>query len=109
MSNESRGTQDRSLFDLQGLAGTNKHIGGFQATEELLAMCHFQEAQRVLGVGWRSCWLRCSSSQKDMMSRPFWHDIPSAGVLDRATCRAAAPTARAKDLWVGCQYSGYGR
>lgn len=51
MSNESRGNQEISFFDLQGLAGTSKHIGGFQATEELLAMCHFQEAQEVLEVG----------------------------------------------------------
>jgi SAM-dependent methyltransferase len=43
--------EEISYLDLQGLAGVSKHSGGFPATEELLAMCHIQDAQEVLEVG----------------------------------------------------------
>lgn len=40
-----------SCLDLQALAGITKHTGGFPATEELLAMCHIQDAKEVLEIG----------------------------------------------------------
>jgi SAM-dependent methyltransferase len=51
MSEETTVNEDISYLDLQGLAGVSKHTGGFPATEELLAMCHIQDAQEVLEVG----------------------------------------------------------
>jgi SAM-dependent methyltransferase len=51
MSNEININDDISYLDLQGLAGVSKHTGGFPATEELLAMCHIEDAQEVLEVG----------------------------------------------------------
>jgi SAM-dependent methyltransferase len=51
MSEEIKVNDDMSYLDLQGLAGVSKHTGGFPATEELLAMCHIEDAQEVLEVG----------------------------------------------------------
>jgi SAM-dependent methyltransferase len=43
--------KDVSYLDLQGLAGVSKHTGGFPATEELLSMCHIEDASEALEVG----------------------------------------------------------
>jgi len=45
--------QDSGLkyLDVQAMAGITKHTGGFPATEELLAMCHIEEAREVLEIG----------------------------------------------------------
>lgn len=40
-----------SYIDLQAYAGVSKHLGGFEATNELLSLCHIEEAQEVLEVG----------------------------------------------------------
>lgn len=40
-----------SYLDLQAYVGITKHNGGFAATNELLALCHIQGAQKVLNVG----------------------------------------------------------
>jgi ubiquinone/menaquinone biosynthesis C-methylase UbiE len=40
-----------SYLDFQAQVGITKHMGGFAATDELLALCHIQEAREVLNVG----------------------------------------------------------
>jgi ubiquinone/menaquinone biosynthesis C-methylase UbiE len=39
------------FLDMQAAVGVTKHVGGFAATDELLALCHFQDAREVLNVG----------------------------------------------------------
>ena len=39
------------FFDMQAAVGITKHMGGLEATRELLALCHVQEAHEVLDVG----------------------------------------------------------
>lgn len=51
MSEETTVNEEISYLDLQGLAGVSKHSGGFPATEQLLAMCHIEDAQEILEVG----------------------------------------------------------
>lgn len=40
-----------SYLDFQGYVGVTKHNGGFAATDELLALCHVQDAKQALNVG----------------------------------------------------------
>jgi SAM-dependent methyltransferase len=40
-----------SYLDMQAYVGITKHNGGFGATDELLALCHIEEAREVLNVG----------------------------------------------------------
>src|SRR5512135_3163962 len=39
------------FLDMQADVGVTKHIGGFAATNELLALCRIEEAREVLNVG----------------------------------------------------------
>ena len=43
--------QEPTYLDVQAQVGITKHIGGFEATDELLALCHIEEGQEVLYVG----------------------------------------------------------
>jgi len=40
-----------SYLDVQAYVGITKHNGGFEATNELLSLCHIADAQEVLNVG----------------------------------------------------------
>ena len=40
-----------TYLDLQAYAGVTKHMGGFEATNELLALCHIENVQQILDVG----------------------------------------------------------
>jgi len=42
---------EMTYLDLQAYAGVTKHMGGFEATNELLSLCHIKNAQEVLDVG----------------------------------------------------------
>lgn len=42
---------DTGFLDMQAEVGITKHMGGFEATDELLALCHVEEAREVLYVG----------------------------------------------------------
>lgn len=42
---------DAGFLDMQGQVGVTKHIGGYQATNELLSLCHIEDARQVLNVG----------------------------------------------------------
>lgn len=42
---------DNSYLDIQAEVGITKHMGGFEATNELLTLCHIAEAREVLYVG----------------------------------------------------------
>jgi ubiquinone/menaquinone biosynthesis C-methylase UbiE len=44
-------TQTPTYLDVQAEVGITKHLGGFTATDELLALCHVAEAKEVLYVG----------------------------------------------------------
>ena len=46
--NDTPGIQ---YLDMQAYVGITKHNGGFAATNELLSLCHIEEAQEVLNVG----------------------------------------------------------
>lgn len=46
--NDQTGTK---FLDMQAAVGITKHIGGFEATQELLSLCHIENAQQVLNVG----------------------------------------------------------
>jgi arsenite methyltransferase len=38
-------------LDLQAEVGITKHVGGFAATDQLLSLCHIENAKEVLNVG----------------------------------------------------------
>ncbi len=40
-----------TFLDMQAEVGVTKHIGGFDATNELLSLCHIEQAREVLNVG----------------------------------------------------------
>jgi arsenite methyltransferase len=40
-----------TYLDLQAYAGVTKHMGAFEATNELLSLCHVKNAQEALDVG----------------------------------------------------------
>jgi ubiquinone/menaquinone biosynthesis C-methylase UbiE len=42
---------DTKFLDMQANVGITKHIGGFDATNELLSLCHIEDAREVLNVG----------------------------------------------------------
>jgi arsenite methyltransferase len=42
---------DTKFLDMQASVGVTKHIGGFEATDELLSLCHIENAREVLNVG----------------------------------------------------------
>jgi arsenite methyltransferase len=42
---------ETKFLDMQADVGVTKHIGGFDATDELLSLCHIAQAQEVLNVG----------------------------------------------------------
>src|SRR5512139_985448 len=49
VQNNARSAID--YLDFQATVGVTKHNGGFAATDELLALCHVQDARQVLNVG----------------------------------------------------------
>ncbi len=44
-------TRSAAFFDMQAAVGISKHVGGFEATRELLALCQAEQAREVLDVG----------------------------------------------------------
>ena len=38
-------------LDMQAYVGISKHVGGLEATNEPLALCHIEAAREVLNVG----------------------------------------------------------
>jgi arsenite methyltransferase len=43
--------QESTYLDVQAQVGITKHIGGFEATDTLLALCHVETARELLYVG----------------------------------------------------------
>jgi len=39
------------FLDMQARVGVTKHVGGIEATDELLSLCHIEDAREVLNVG----------------------------------------------------------
>lgn len=42
---------DVRYLDMQAEVGITKHVGGFAATDELLSLCHIENAKEILNVG----------------------------------------------------------
>jgi arsenite methyltransferase len=51
MINNMNDQADTKFIDMQAAVGVTKHIGGFEATNELLSLCHIEDARKVLNVG----------------------------------------------------------
>jgi arsenite methyltransferase len=51
MGAKNRAQADAGFLDMQAEVGVTKHIGGSAATDELLSLCHIEQAQEVLNVG----------------------------------------------------------
>src|SRR5512136_1008784 len=51
MSAQENAHEEAKYLDMQAVVGVTKHIGGFEATNELLSLCHIEQAQEVLNVG----------------------------------------------------------
>ena len=51
MTTEKNAALGVSFLDMQAHVGVTKHIGGFEATNELLSLCHIEEASQVLNIG----------------------------------------------------------
>ena len=53
MATEKSTRLDMNFLDMQAHVGVTKHMGGFEATNELLSLCHIEDAHQVLNVGCR--------------------------------------------------------
>jgi ubiquinone/menaquinone biosynthesis C-methylase UbiE len=51
MNTQKNARADAKFLDMQAEVGVTKHIGGFDATNELLSLCHIGDAREVLNVG----------------------------------------------------------
>ena len=51
MATEKDVSSDVGFLDMQAHVGITKHVGGIEATDELLSLCHIQDAHEVLNVG----------------------------------------------------------
>jgi len=51
MNTQKNAQADAKFLDMQAEVGVTKHIGGFEATNELLSLCHIEVAREVLNVG----------------------------------------------------------
>jgi ubiquinone/menaquinone biosynthesis C-methylase UbiE len=47
----STGEDEPTYLDIQAEVGITKHMGGYEATDELYRLCHLDEAEEVLDVG----------------------------------------------------------
>jgi len=97
-SNRTEGEQH--FFDYAAEAGLTKHLGGLEATEELVELCHIGEGSRVLdvgcGAGQTPCFLvkryGCSVVGVDINERMVERSRERAereGVADRTEFRVA--------------------
>ncbi len=61
MGNKGVSDLELSYFELQAYIGTTKHMGGLEATKELIDLCHIGEGLCILdvgcGVGATACYL----------------------------------------------------
>ena len=51
MTAEKKASSAMDFLDMQAYVGITKHIGGIEATDELLSLCHIEDAHEVLNVG----------------------------------------------------------
>jgi ubiquinone/menaquinone biosynthesis C-methylase UbiE len=51
MTTEKNTQSGVDFLDMQAYVGVTKHMGGLEATNELLALCHIGDAHEVLNVG----------------------------------------------------------
>ena len=51
MITKNSAQEDVKFLDMQAAVGVTKHIGGLAATNELLSLCHIEDAREVLNVG----------------------------------------------------------
>ncbi len=51
MTTEKNASSGVDFLDMQAYVGITKHVGGIEATNELLSLCHIGDAQEVLNVG----------------------------------------------------------
>ena len=50
MTTRQDARSDAGFLDMQAEVGVTKHIGGFEATDELLSLRHMEDAREVLNV-----------------------------------------------------------
>ena len=51
MAKQKNAQADLKYLDMQAYVGITKHNGGFAATDELLSLCHVEQAREALNVG----------------------------------------------------------
>jgi len=51
MATKKDAQSEAKFLDMQAHVGISKHVGGLEATNELLALCHIEAAREVLNVG----------------------------------------------------------
>jgi ubiquinone/menaquinone biosynthesis C-methylase UbiE len=51
MTTEKNASSGADFLDMQAYVGITKHVGGLEATDELLSLCHIEDAHEVLNVG----------------------------------------------------------
>jgi len=51
MATDKNAQLGMNYLDMQAYVGITKHNGGFEATNELLSLCHIEDAREVLNVG----------------------------------------------------------
>jgi arsenite methyltransferase len=51
MTAEEKASLGMDFLDMQAYVGVTKHVGGIEATDEILSLCHIEDAHEVLNVG----------------------------------------------------------
>jgi cyclopropane fatty-acyl-phospholipid synthase-like methyltransferase len=51
MAVDNKASPSVNFLDMQARIGITKHVGGIEATDELLALCHIGDARETLNVG----------------------------------------------------------
>ncbi|MCJ7738456.1 MAG: class I SAM-dependent methyltransferase [Anaerolineae bacterium] len=51
MATEQKASSDANFLDMQACIGITKHTGGTEATDELLSLCHIENAHEALHAG----------------------------------------------------------
>ena len=72
----------KTVFELQAHLGMTKHLGGFDATEELIALCHIQRGSTVLDVG---CGAGATSCR---LAKHYGCVVVGVDILERMVYRA---------------------
>jgi len=75
----------QSFFDFAAYVGLTKHIGGVEATEAIIELCHIGEGKQVLDVGCGAGVTPC------FLARKYGCRVVGVDILDAMVERLSRP------------------